>query len=145
MTAHPPTLVDLAALDALESPGDLRMDAYYYGFDATGYRPVDEILSAVARAGKAYHHTESWYGSDSPNFPMENVVQPIQEAANRAAAIKGVASRLLAALRALAERLSVPTRHRGMDCRMPCAVCAEDHAKQECARSLRALLGEADR
>ncbi len=38
----------------------LRMDAYYYGFDATGCIEIDRILSAVASAGKAHHHTEGW-------------------------------------------------------------------------------------
>lgn len=38
----------------------LRMDAYYYGFDATGVESVDIILSAIAHAGKAFHHTEDW-------------------------------------------------------------------------------------
>ena len=39
---------------------DMRLDAYYYGFDPTGDEDIDRILSAVACAGKAYHHTESW-------------------------------------------------------------------------------------
>jgi hypothetical protein len=39
---------------------DLRMEAYYFGFDLTGVRAVDEVLSAVAWAGKAYHSTEMW-------------------------------------------------------------------------------------
>lgn len=38
----------------------MRMDAYYYGFDPTGVPEIDRILSAVACAGKAYHHTEDW-------------------------------------------------------------------------------------
>jgi hypothetical protein len=37
-----------------------RMDAYYYGFEPTGVASIDRILSAVACAGKAYHHTEEW-------------------------------------------------------------------------------------
>jgi hypothetical protein len=39
---------------------ELRMDAYYYGFGSTGVAEIDLILSAVACAGKAYHHTEAW-------------------------------------------------------------------------------------
>jgi hypothetical protein len=39
---------------------ELRMDAYYYSFGSTGVPEVDLILSAVACAGKAFHHTESW-------------------------------------------------------------------------------------
>lgn len=38
----------------------MRMNAYYYGFEPTGVVEIDRILSAVACAGKAYHHTESW-------------------------------------------------------------------------------------
>lgn len=38
----------------------LRMNAYYFGFTATGVELVDRVLSAVAHAGKGYHHTESW-------------------------------------------------------------------------------------
>lgn len=41
------------------------MSAYYYGFSETGVRPVDELLSAVAVAGKRAHHTEEW--SDNGN------------------------------------------------------------------------------
>ena len=40
-----------------------RLDSYYFSFEPTGCDPVDAILEAVARAGKGYHHTESW--SDS--------------------------------------------------------------------------------
>lgn len=61
---------------------ELYMTAYYYSFDHTGCREVDEILSAVACAGKAFHHTEDWnldaYGEGPP-------VKCIQEAAKRAA------------------------------------------------------------
>ena len=39
---------------------EMRMEAYYYGFEKTGVPEIDKILSAVACAGKAYHHTESW-------------------------------------------------------------------------------------
>lgn len=47
-----------------------RMNAYYYGFDRTGQVVIDRILSAVAHAGKGYHHTEFWtdhldYGAPS--------------------------------------------------------------------------------
>lgn len=38
----------------------LRMSAYYYSFRPTGNEAIDRILSAVACAGKAFHHTESW-------------------------------------------------------------------------------------
>lgn len=68
---------------------DLRMNAYYYSFTPTGVEAIDRILSAVACAGKAYHHTDSW--SDE-TVPYEDVfrgacpVDWIQNAANDAAA-----------------------------------------------------------
>jgi len=67
---------------------DLRMDAYYYGFDKTGVPEIDKILSAVACAGKAFHHTDSW--NDDIDFTYEphkgkSVVEWIQNAANEAA------------------------------------------------------------
>ncbi|MBI2724622.1 MAG: hypothetical protein HYX42_00065 [Polaromonas sp.] len=37
-----------------------RMSGYYYGFEPTGLAPIDRVLSAVACAGKAYHHTDQW-------------------------------------------------------------------------------------
>lgn len=43
-----------------------RMNAYYYGFTPTGVEEIDRILSAVACAGKAYHHTESWRDETDP-------------------------------------------------------------------------------
>jgi hypothetical protein len=61
---------------------ELRMDAYYYGFTPTGVRSIDEILSAVACAGKAYHNTCHW-GDDDESEP--SYAQLIQEAADRAA------------------------------------------------------------
>ncbi|GGD11756.1 hypothetical protein [Aureimonas glaciei] len=68
--------------DNTEAP-KLFMNAYYFGFNETGCRPVDEILSAVAQAGKGYHHTEDWttplHGTNTSYADM------IQEAANRAA------------------------------------------------------------
>lgn len=76
-----------AAVEALAEPGDptARMDAYYYGFDRTGVGIIDAILSAVAAAGKGYHHTESWqdegYGDDKRSHEDR-----IQDAANTAAA-----------------------------------------------------------
>ena len=44
----------------------LRMDAYYYGFDLTGAPEIDLILSAVACAGKSFHHTDQWNDQSEP-------------------------------------------------------------------------------
>ena len=60
----------------------MRMRAYYYSFTPTGCEPVDKILSAVASAGKGYHHTEDW-GEAGRDGKSE--VDKMQEAANEAA------------------------------------------------------------
>lgn len=67
-----------------------RMDAYYYSFEPTGIDVVDRILSAVASAGKGFHHTESWgdevdYLGGVPAFRGTSYVEWIQNAANDAA------------------------------------------------------------
>jgi hypothetical protein len=62
---------------------DLRMNAYYYGFEKTGVIEIDKILSAVAIAGKAYHHTENWTNPDIDSGLT--YVELIQIAANEAA------------------------------------------------------------
>ena len=65
----------------------MRMDAYYYGFDPTGVPEIDRILSAVACAGKAFHHTEDWgdVASEYPGHVGKTPVEWIQNAANDAA------------------------------------------------------------
>lgn len=77
----------------------LRMDAYYYGFDATGCAEVDEILSAVAWAGRMYHHTDQWTDDD----PSE--VDRIQVAANDCAAALSAAETARAAAEARATQV----------------------------------------
>lgn len=67
---------------------ELRMDAYYYGFDKTGVREIDLILSAVACAGKAHHHTEGWNNKavvSYSNMIGETPAYWIQNAADKAA------------------------------------------------------------
>ena len=66
---------------------EMRMNAYYYSFEPTGVAAIDKILSAVACAGKAYHHTEEW-GEDAGSYPYHTGSTPvewIQNAANEAA------------------------------------------------------------
>ncbi len=65
-----------------------RMSAHYYGFEKTGVDAIDKILSAVACAGKAYHHTSDWQDETppyEPDFSGETPIDWIQEAANEAA------------------------------------------------------------
>lgn len=59
------------------------LQAYYYGFDRTGVKVIDSILSAVAMAGKGYHNTDCW--SDVCDFLGFSYTELIQEMANRAA------------------------------------------------------------
>lgn len=62
---------------------EIRMNAYYYAFDRTGDVGVDSILSAVACAGKAYHHTEGWANEGEDG---KSCISEIQDAARKAAA-----------------------------------------------------------
>lgn len=71
-----------------------RMDAYYYGFGATGIKAIDLILSAVACAGKAFHLTEDWtqecaayhegLRGDSPVDWIDNAAHDAAELARKA-------------------------------------------------------------
>lgn len=55
------------------------MDAYYYGFSATGVREVDNILCAVASAGKAYHHTEDWSEGGYPELIQKTAAEAAEK------------------------------------------------------------------
>ena len=67
-----------------DQPARQYVHAYYYEFELTGIEPIDAILIAVARAGKAYHNTQYWSDSDEwdggPSY-----AQRIQDAADAAA------------------------------------------------------------
>ena len=71
----------------------MRLNGYYYCFVPTGNEAIDRILSAVACAGKAYHHTDRW--TDDIEEPYEpflrgrNCVEWIQNAAEDAAKALG--------------------------------------------------------
>jgi hypothetical protein len=60
-----------------------RLDAYYYSFNSTGVTEIDELLCAVAWAGKACHNTEDWC-EEAPGLASE--VDRIQLVADTAAA-----------------------------------------------------------
>lgn len=80
---------------------DLRMHAYYFGFTPTGVELVDRVLSAVAHAGKGYHHTEDWLSNDIDDwdcFRGGSYAGWIQCAASDAAASQ---RELLSALKAM--------------------------------------------
>lgn len=77
-----------AAAEKTQGPDEpLRMDAYYYSFKPTGVREIDLILSAVACAGKSYHHTESWNeeACEREGLSGTSPIEWIQNAANEAA------------------------------------------------------------
>jgi hypothetical protein len=85
----------------------LRMDAYYYGFDPTGAPEIDLILSAVACAGKSFHHTDQWNEQSEP-WPAHTGNSPaewIQNAAIIAADGNKQASAEIARLQAENEEL----------------------------------------
>lgn len=90
---------------------DLRMDAYYYGFGLTGIHAVDLILSAVACAGKAFHHTDCWFDESTPydghtgSTPVEWIQNAGNAAAEQFAKINAINAELLDALEQI-ERLS---------------------------------------
>ena len=71
----------------------LKMHAYYYGFLETGVYEIDKILSAIACAGKSYHHTEDWNDEEWPNNDCwshyghsgKSCIEMIENAASEAA------------------------------------------------------------
>lgn len=70
--------------DLRQQPEPLRMDAYYFSFRPTGEVAIDRILSAVATAGKHFHHTQEW-GESRTFTDGETEESCIQRAANEAA------------------------------------------------------------
>ena len=78
----------------------MRMDAYYFAFGTTGVEALDKVLSAVACAGKAHHHTEDWQeetGAWEPHTgrsPVDWIFNAASEAAATLAAEKARADRL---------------------------------------------------
>jgi hypothetical protein len=70
----------------------MNLQSYYYSFEPTGNREIDLILSAVANAGKYFHHTENWF-DDAPYKSDDDLkgrtpIDWIQNAANEAARIR---------------------------------------------------------
>lgn len=72
-----------AQVARLAEPGDpdARMCAYYYGFTRTGIGLVDNILSAVAKAGKSYHGTDMWGEELIEGGTCESRIQDAADAA----------------------------------------------------------------
>lgn len=62
--------------------------AYYYSFEPTGDKEIDNILDAIGCAGKSAHHTEAWQDDmavDNWGHEGATPVEWIQNAANEAA------------------------------------------------------------
>ncbi|AER47989.1 hypothetical protein COURTHOUSE_138 [Mycobacterium phage Courthouse] len=75
---------------------DARMQAYYYGFEATGLAVIDRILSAVAIAGKRCHRTEDWNDPWSDEMTEEDRIQmAAEESAEQIRKLLAVAELLL--------------------------------------------------
>jgi hypothetical protein len=97
--------------DSKEDASKWRMYAYYFGFSSTGNRDVDRILSAVACAGKGYHHTEGWCEPTEPypHLRGNSYAEMIQNAATDAAAaieaLEAENARLLALLASKDQRV----------------------------------------
>lgn len=92
----------------------MRMDAYYYGFAPTGIANIDRILSAVACAGKAYHHTENWCddcGPWEPDHPGQSPVDWIADAAFSAAEAQKALIEALEAARDAANQMELSSAH----------------------------------
>lgn len=88
----------------------LRMSAYHYGFTATGDELVDRILSAVACAGKAFHHTENWLRHVEPyesvfrgHTPAEWIQRAAEDAAAESATLRARVQALEQSLETLRE------------------------------------------
>ena len=79
----------------LSGANPLRMSAYYYQFESTGVRPIDEILSAVACAGKAFHHTSCWGTIQEDGTETKKIQDAAIKAANAYDSLKEQKSFLL--------------------------------------------------
>lgn len=65
----------------------MRMKAYYYEFTPTDVEEIDKILSAIAHAGKASHHTDGWSNISISMEPWngDTLAEYIQRTADDAA------------------------------------------------------------
>ena len=100
-------------------PKQRRMDAYYYDFDETGCDSVDNILSAVACAGEAYHHTSDWNEETRPwldyqsgETPIEWIQNAAQKAAERIEELEAKLADKMLDIRVLKDLLRENTKER---------------------------------
>lgn len=65
----------------------MKIESYWYEFDPTGIDEIDNILNAVALAGRYFHSTEFWNDEATGDGVVgDTPIEWIQNAANRAAA-----------------------------------------------------------
>ena len=57
------------------------MRSYYFSFDRTGVKVIDDILAAVAAAGKGVHSTEHWGEYPDEEFTYIDAIQYFAERA----------------------------------------------------------------
>ena len=81
-------------------------DAYYYSFGITKCYPVDVVLHAVAKAGKAYHNTSEWGEQCEPwtvhlkgDCPIDWIWNAADAAAEQFRQLAGQRDDLMAALK----------------------------------------------
>lgn len=60
-----------------------RIRSYYFEFDETGVKEIDDLLVAVADAGGRCHHTVNW--TETSEYVDESCVAMIQRIANEGA------------------------------------------------------------
>lgn len=64
------------------------LNSYYFSFEKTGNEEVDNLLYAIARAGKAFHNTSQWYDEVGEMYQGVEGITPvewIQNSANKLA------------------------------------------------------------
>ena len=61
----------------------LRLDSYYYDFNATGLLEIDKILERVAGAGRSFHHTDQWSDKEPHGVSKIDLIQEAAESATR--------------------------------------------------------------
>lgn len=131
----------------------MRMNAYYFAFEPTGVELIDRILSAVACAGKAYHHTDGWTDDTEPYEPFFRGTCPADwiyyAAADAAAGLAQLQSKLAEAEarnKELSDQLNAMTQLED-DISMKRIASLEGEAEiaQRTIAELRMLLDEMDR
>lgn len=89
---------------------DREMCAYCYAFESTSVASVDDVLGAVAGAGRSFHHTDSW-GEPQSWLDGDSCADRIQRAAIAAAdEIRGLRLALVEACALAVERADVAGR-----------------------------------